>query len=676
MKRHLTEKELIEYRFRLASDDEVAAWAEHIARCAECRERLERLSRKFAALDLLKEDVHASEELIAKVVEQARGAAKTKVVPLRALRWVGAVAAVLVVGFVLFMGGLTEKKEAARFAAAPKPEESELTRQSTAPEDTRGKSVGRIVAQGSVKGTDASSAAGPGANKSDAMKYTISASSRRTPKSGVSQPTKSAETLAARRSASGVAALQPVKNMAEGASSLTLGETLRDTEGNATSQPPFAPASAIELVTLPRRESVQLTIYNSADLTLVRERRNLTLKKGWNWLQLMWSDTLIDPTSLSLEPLEQAGKIEVQQLVFPARLRELGRWLIRSEISGQVPFEITYFTSGLSWRAFYMGTLSQDEKTMHLAGYVRVANNSGEDYENAQTRLIVGKVHLLDQIAELARRQYPYGRPTAGIETDLSLRARGAEITNGVRQLYGGRGGFDGMGMMGRMKPKEIVKEGLSEYFLYTIEGTETIPNEWGKRLLSFEADDVPVESQYKYDEERWGGEAIRFVKFTNDEDHNLGQTPIPNGMVRIYGQADEQGFLSYVGGTDVKYIPVGDEVELNLGPARLVKVEPKLMDFKTDNYVFDNKGNVSGWDEIRTWKIEMTNTRTLPVKIEITRGFDTAYWTLQSDNAYEKHDATHARFEVDLEPRSRRALEYTVRTYHGEREQTLATKQ
>ena len=58
-------------------------------------------------------------------------------------------------------------------------------------------------------------------------------------------------------------------------------------------EPPFAPASNIELVTLPRRESVQLTIYNAADLTLVREQRKLTLQKGWNWLQFMWANTLI-----------------------------------------------------------------------------------------------------------------------------------------------------------------------------------------------------------------------------------------------------------------------------------------------------------------------------------------------------------------------------------------------
>ncbi|NIR16040.1 MAG: DUF4139 domain-containing protein, partial [Desulfobacterales bacterium] len=59
-----------------------------------------------------------------------------------------------------------------------------------------------------------------------------------------------------------------------------------------------------------------------------------------------------------------------------------------------VPVEITYLTSGLSWRAFYMGTLSKDEMGMQLKGYVRVTNNSGEDYENAQTRMIVGKINI------------------------------------------------------------------------------------------------------------------------------------------------------------------------------------------------------------------------------------------------------------------------------------------
>ncbi|MHC4495635.1 MAG: hypothetical protein ACYSYM_07420, partial [Planctomycetota bacterium] len=135
------------------------------------------------------------------------------------------------------------------------------------------------------------------------------------------------------------------------------------------------------------------------------------------------------------------------------------------------------------------------------------------------------------------------------------------------------------------------------------------------------------------------------------------------------------------VGGANIKYIPVDEEVELNLGPARLVEVEPKLMEFKTDNYVFDRRGNVSGWDEIRTWKMEITNTRTLPIEIEITRGFGTAYWKLvlvdiasagEDAISYEKHDATHARFTLKRRPSSKWTFGYGVTTYHGAREEAM----
>ncbi|MHC4632718.1 MAG: DUF4139 domain-containing protein, partial [Planctomycetota bacterium] len=242
----------------------------------------------------------------------------------------------------------------------------------------------------------------------------------------------------------------------------------------------------VDLVTLPSRDTVQLTIYNSADMTLVRESRALTLKDGKNKLQFSWANTLIDPTSLEMLPKASAGKIDIADLTYPPRVRNLGLWNIESGVSGKVPVEITYLTSGLSWRAFYMGTLTEDEKTMRLQGYVRVTNNSGEDYENAQTRLIVGRVHILDQIAELARRQYPYGRPGEVVPRSRPVTEERAKI-----EILG----VQAAGVVARMptEPKEIKKEGLSEYFLYTIEGTETIPTGWSKRLISFDVDEVPV---------------------------------------------------------------------------------------------------------------------------------------------------------------------------------------
>ena len=65
----------------------------------------------------------------------------------------------------------------------------------------------------------------------------------------------------------------------------------------------------VDLVTLPSRDTVQLTIYNSADMTLVRESRALTLKDGANALQFSWENTLIDPTSLEMLPKANASVI-------------------------------------------------------------------------------------------------------------------------------------------------------------------------------------------------------------------------------------------------------------------------------------------------------------------------------------------------------------------------------
>ncbi len=427
-----------------------------------------------------------------------------------------------------------------------------------------------------------------------------------------------------------------------------------------------ASRAKVDLVTLPSRDTVQLTIYNSADMTLVRESRALTLKGGENKLQFSWANTLIDPTSLEMLPKADADKIDIADLTYPPRVRNLGLWNIESGVSGKVPVEISYLTSGLSWRAFYMGTLTENEETMRLQGYVRVTNNSGEDYENAQTRLIVGKVHILDQIAELARRQYPYGRPgevvpmvgaplkKVGQRAKLEMeRAAWADVIRGPAE------------------PKEIRKEGLSEYFLYTIEGTETIPTGWSKRLLSFDVDDVHVVNLYKYEEERYGPSVVRFLSFKNDEEHKLGETPIPGGMLKVYRNVGGEGHLSYTGQSSFKYIPVDEDVELNLGAVANIVVEPKLMDFKTENYEFDRRGNISGWDEIRTFKIEVKNTRDIGVKVEIKRNFNTSYWKLDRSGdfgEFEKVDKDTVKFTLTLKPRSARKFEYVLRSYHGTR--------
>src|SRR3954462_5551112 len=162
-------------------------------------------------------------------------------------------------------------------------------------------------------------------------------------------------------------------------------------------------AENVDLSTVPKRNTVQLTIYNSEDLTLVRETRVVTFKKGINPLQFSWANTLIDPSSVDLKFLTSADKLDVEDTTFPHDKPQMLYWNVKSEADGEATIQITYFTSGITWSADYIAFADQDESKLNIDGFVRVTNNSGEEYENAQVRLVVGTINLVEKIAELAR---------------------------------------------------------------------------------------------------------------------------------------------------------------------------------------------------------------------------------------------------------------------------------
>ena len=111
--------------------------------------------------------------------------------------------------------------------------------------------------------------------------------------------------------------------------------------------------------------------------------------------------------------------------------------------------------------------------------------------------------------------------------------------------------------------------------------------------------------------------------------------------------------------------------MELNLGAVGNVVVEPKLMNFKAINHQFDKDGNLSGWEEVREFKIVVKNTRDVSVKVEIQRNFPTQYWSLEKSGDfgnYEKVDLDTAKFTLDLGGKSKQEFAYVLTTKHGTR--------
>jgi hypothetical protein len=412
----------------------------------------------------------------------------------------------------------------------------------------------------------------------------------------------------------------------------------------------------VNLVTLPGRDTVQLTIYNSADLTLVKETRLLTFRKGLNKLEFSWANTLIDPTSVEFRALSHADQVDVLDVSFPPRVTNTLEWRINSEFAGEVKVEIRYFTSGISWSADYVAEASNDEKLMALAGNVRVNNKSGEDYENAQVRLVVGVIRLVEEIARLAQQGRP--GPEQGVAQLRALDASGM-----VRARFASE--IDRLDRDLADKPAQIIKQEMGEYFLYAVEGRDTIPNGWSKRLPSFQTPDVPITSYYKFEKERWGDNVMRYYRFTNSAPSKLGKEPLPDGSVKAFRTVSGDQLLNFVGSTSVKYIPINETVEMELGNDRDVLVKPRLMNWIKTDIAFDSGGNVMGWTTKETWEIEVQNSKDIDVVLDVRRNFN-GDWSLATETPYERVDANKVKFLLPLKPHAKQTFTYELTTRHG----------
>jgi len=431
-------------------------------------------------------------------------------------------------------------------------------------------------------------------------------------------------------------------------------------------------AGNVDLSTVPKRDSVQLTIYNSEDITLVRETRMVTFKKGANPLQFSWANTLIDPTSVELEFLTQPAKLEVLDTTYPHDKPQMLYWNVQSEIDGEATIQITYFTSGITWSADYLLVADKDERQMSFDGFVRVSNNSGEEYADAQVRLVVGTINLVEKIAQLAH--LPMNQVEGLERADVYRYKRAAARELMSKDAEDRSGGDKGQG---EGKEKEIIKEGLSEYFIYTIEGTETIPNGWSKRMRSLQGQTVPFKIQYRYRPQEYGDQLVRMYLLTNNKESQLGTSPLPDGTVWVFRGNGRDG-LSYLTQQHIKYVPIGDKIELNLGVDpevifELIKRQVSRSDIwfqkhgtrkflKLGDKAVTTEPNLSvvGWNDHEIYTQRIRNYTSKPIELEIRRAFD-GHVSFRSSLNGKLHDYRTVEFTASVPPGERANLLFEI---------------
>ncbi len=230
--------------------------------------------------------------------------------------------------------------------------------------------------------------------------------------------------------------------------------------------------------------------------------------------------------------------------------------------------------------------------------------------------------------------------------------------------------------------PKEVVKEGLSEYFIYTIEGTETIRNGWSKRMRSLEAAKVPLKIQYRYRPAEYGEQLVRMYLLTNRQGVESRHDADARRHVADLPPKRRDG-LSYLVAQNIKYVPIGDKIELNLGVDPEVIFElVKLKTWRDDIWMLiggtnifrrvDQPGvqieinsSVAGWDDRMLFAQRVRNYTKKPIDLEIRRAFG-GHVVFRSELEAKNHDFQTVQYTAKVQPGRRTDLLYEIVQHQG----------
>jgi hypothetical protein len=162
--------------------------------------------------------------------------------------------------------------------------------------------------------------------------------------------------------------------------------------------------------------------------------------------------------------------------------------------------------------------------------------------------------------------------------------------------------------------------------------------------------------------------------------------------MVRLFSEYENKD-LAYVGGTQTKYVPIGDRVEVNVGADPDITIKRRLKDQKITNVVsrqykrrLDNTYvwyyDLIDYDETFYFEEEIVSGKPVVAQVELERHFDAnvvlwsedqppADWNSNEPGAYvdlhevpgrkERVDANHAKYFLDLNPGEKQFVRYSV---------------
>lgn len=325
------------------------------------------------------------------------------------------------------------------------------------------------------------------------------------------------------------------------------------------------------------------------------------------------------------------------RLIFPdvpPNLREKPTltMLMNVEKDGSRPFELSYLTRGLSWKADYVAELNPAEDRLDLKGWVTLTNYSGAGYDKALLQLVAGDVN--------------------------QVRHRAPVPLEAERRLP----------RIAQAKSASVAQETLFEYHLYTIGRPTTIKNNQSKQIALLEEDGgicvkrlvlEPMPSRFYWNR---SGQVYKkksvgvYLWFKNDKESNFG-LPKPAGIIRVY-KKDKSGFTQFLGEDRISHTPENEEIEIKMGDAFDVTADRKQTQF---SFVASPDKNRRIYEN--EFEIKLKNAKDKDIIVKIMEHIPGEWKILRESHPHEKEDASTIFWQVKIPAKSEKILTFRVRT-------------
>ncbi len=145
-----------------------------------------------------------------------------------------------------------------------------------------------------------------------------------------------------------------------------------------------------------------------------------------------------------------------------------------------------------------------------------------------------------------------------------------------------------------------------------------------------------------------------------NSTKNGLGKFPVWKGKVRVF-QKDKSKNQVFLGEDWVKFVPLNDEIRINIGSSRDVKVKRKLLKTEKKNIRRNSYNNIVLYDRVETIQYTVENFKKKPLKLKI-RDYYNGYWKLEFKGKkvpFEKKSHNKIEYILELEPKQK--LEFTL---------------